>query len=158
MASIEIGDSQRQYGEGSRAKLDQVRESRRIIALEKLVAISPDSMIIGDPYERPETVKAWIPSTGGSPGSMRRDGYITDGYSHEVLDVTSLSDDCCVSVTEAAEAGENWGEGTVLITNIDWEENRPALVVPRSNASMELVTEALSRHFETAVSLVAQAA
>jgi hypothetical protein len=153
MISGEKSMDESRYGEDARIKLDQIRENIRIAKLETLLAKSPESMIIGDPYEDPETVQVWVPSTSGTHQSMRRDGYVSDGNNHEVLDVTSYSDDCCVTASEATKADVAWKAGDVLITNADWEENRPALILPGRNAPIEWVGEALSRHFGTAVSL-----
>jgi len=160
MISAETGMNQRQYGDGARAKLDQIKENRRIERLEAALALSSEVMLIGDPYEAPETVKAWVPwtSVSGKNVPPRRDGYVTDGNNNTTLDVASPSDDCCVTAAEAGHANIAWADGDVLITNPNWEENRPALIVPEDGVSIRQVGEALGRYFGTNVELAAQAA
>lgn len=160
MISAETGMSQKQYGEGARAKLDQVKENRRIDGLEAALKLSSEVILIGDPYEAPEGVKAWVPWTSVLDGHVppRRDGYVTDGDHKRTLDVASPNDDCCVTATEAGRAGVAWADGNVLITNPNGEENRPALVVPEDGVTIERVSEALSRYFGANVELAAQPA
>lgn len=109
--------------------------------------LAKEAVIIGDLETTPQDVKLWLPRFKAR-GQGRVDGYLTDGNEHEVLDVASHGDRCCVSPEEAVQADETWSEGSVLATNMNWEDNRPALVLPRRSVSAQWIGEALSRHYE----------
>jgi len=113
--------------------------------------LARESVIVGDVGKNPDKVILWSPRYRAT-GQIRVDGYVTDGVEHDVLDIAGQSDSCCVSPKEAAQADEAWREGGVLITNPNWEDNRPALVLPRRSVSAQWIGEALSRHYQTLVS------
>jgi hypothetical protein len=110
--------------------------------------LAKEAVVVGDlAGDSPETVKLWGPRTNWSGRTPRLDGYYTDGINHEVLDIQGST---------AQEPTEVWENGGVLHANADWEDELPSLVLAQPRMSNLAIAEALSRHFQAAVTDPAQ--
>lgn len=108
--------------------------------------IGKKAIVLGELDE--ESPRMWVPHTKPTTGkSMRRDGYLSDGDSHEGFDVASTRDACCVNEDEEALAKTAWLQGNVHA--MEEPDGGVTLVVPESNITEPVLTEAFERHFSS---------
>lgn len=130
-----------------------------------LAGVSPDwaedfsrrlgnfAVILGDITAEPNGTrpKLWVPQTSGSAHTfLRRDGYLTDGETHEGLDVTSLGDKESVTAEKEVFAIEAWRKGEVLVSDGTSREDVPTLVIAKPRLTPAILATGLKRYFAQA--------
>lgn len=98
----------------------------------------------GDEEGRPVTL--WVHEEGIEAAPRRRDGYVTDGVKHTILDVVSVGAQG-VDRFERHRADINWHQGGVASNFLNADGRGMKLFVPEPGVSLELAEEALRRHF-----------
>ena len=129
-----------------------------------LAGVSPDwaedfsrrlgnfAVILGDITSAPNGTrpKLWVPHTSGDAHTfLRRDGYLTDGETHEGLDVTSLGDKESLTVEKEVFAIEAWRKGEVLVSGAAGEDV-PTLVIAKPRLTPSILATGLKRYFAQA--------